>query len=149
PISWRERTSWASQRASWHAACSLVADSMNGSTVKAPAGDGEHALQTGSLVSAYRIESLVGTGGMGCVYRARHALTQRLVALKVMREEQLVLERSVDRMMREATILASVSHPGIPRLFECGLLDDGRPWIAMELVEGTALAGRMHGGGTL
>jgi eukaryotic-like serine/threonine-protein kinase len=122
---------------------------MNGSTVKAPASDGELALQTGSLVSAYTIESLVGAGGMGCVYRARHALTQRLVALKVMREEQLVLERSVDRMMREATILASVSHPGIPRLFECGLLDDGRPWIAMELVEGAALAGRMHGGGTL
>jgi eukaryotic-like serine/threonine-protein kinase len=122
---------------------------MNGSTTVKAAADGEIALQPGSFVSAYQIESLVGTGGMGCVYRARHALTQRLVALKVMREEQLVLERSIDRMMREATILASVSHPGIPRLFECGLLDDGRPWIAMELVDGTALSHRMHGGGTL
>jgi serine/threonine protein kinase len=49
-------------------------------------------------------------------------------------------------MMREATILASVSHPGLPRFFECGLLDDGRPWIAMELVEGSSLAHRMGRG---
>src|SRR5438105_5969130 len=87
-------------------------------------------LVPGALVSAYRIESVVGTGGMGCVYRARHVVSSRVVALKVMREDQLALARSVDRMMREATILASVSHPGIPRFFECGLLDDGRPWIA-------------------
>src|SRR6185503_1405273 len=55
-------------------------------------------------------------------------------------------DRSIDRMMREATILASVCHPGIPRFFECGMLDDGRPWIAMELVEGSPLAHRMQRG---
>src|SRR5262249_28268760 len=40
-------------------------------------------------------------------------------------------------------ILASISHAGIPRFFECGLLDDGRPWIAMELVGGGSLATRL------
>jgi serine/threonine-protein kinase len=103
-------------------------------------------LQAGHLVSAYRIERLVGMGGMGWVYRARHELSARSVALKILREDQLAFDRSIDRMMREATILASVSHDGIPRFFECGMLDDGRPWIAMELVEGTALAQRMHRG---
>ena len=101
------------------------------------------------MISAYRIERLVGTGGMGWVYRANHALTARTVAIKVLREDQLALDRAVDRMMREAAILASVSHPGIPKFFECGLLDDGRPWIAMELIEGTPLATRMQQRGIL
>ena len=90
------------------------------------------------------MERLAGTGGMGWVYQACHALAARTVALKVLREDQLTQDRAIDRMMREASILASVSHPGLPRFYECGLLEDGRPWIAMELVEGTALAARMQ-----
>jgi len=101
-------------------------------------------LNSGHLISAYRIERLVGMGGMGWVYRARHELTARSVALKILREDQLAFDRSIDRMMREATILASVSHAGIPRFYECGMLDDGRPWIAMELVEGCALMTRLQ-----
>ncbi len=103
-------------------------------------------LQAGHLISAYRIEKLVGVGGMGWVYRARHELNERSVALKILREDQLAQDRAIDRVMREATILASVPHPGLPRFHECGVLDDGRPWIAMELVEGIALAHRMQGG---
>jgi serine/threonine-protein kinase len=101
------------------------------------------SLRTGKLVSAYRIERLLGTGGMGWVYRARHVVDDRLVALKVLREDQLRQERAIDRMMREAAILATVSHGGVPRFHECGLLGDGRPWIAMELIHGTSLALRM------
>jgi serine/threonine protein kinase len=101
-------------------------------------------LRAGYLISAYRIEKLVGMGGMGWVYHARHEITARSVALKILREDQLAFDRSIDRMMREASILASVSHAGIPRFFECGMLDDGRPWIAMELVEGSSLAQRMR-----
>jgi eukaryotic-like serine/threonine-protein kinase len=103
-------------------------------------------LRAGYLISAYRIERLLGMGGMGWVYRARHEITARSVALKILREDQLAFDRSIDRMMREATILASVSHPGIPRFYECGMLDDGRPWIAMELVEASSLAQRMQRG---
>jgi len=103
-------------------------------------------LQAGHLISAYRIERLVGVGGMGWVYRARHELNERCAALKILREDQLACDRAIDRVMREATILASVPHPGLPRFYECGMLDDGRPWIAMELVEGVALAECMQGG---
>jgi serine/threonine-protein kinase len=71
-------------------------------------------------------------------------MTSRIVALKVLREDQLTQDRAIDRMMREASILASVSHAGLPKFFECGLLDDGRPWISMELIEGSALACRMQ-----
>jgi serine/threonine-protein kinase len=101
------------------------------------------ALRTGALVSAFRIERVLGTGGMGTVYRARHVVDGRVAAVKVLRKDQMRLERAVDRMMREAAILATVSHPGIPPLHECGLLADGRTWIAMELVEGTPLTVRM------
>ncbi|MBL0214200.1 MAG: serine/threonine protein kinase [Myxococcales bacterium] len=107
----------------------------------------EHGtLPEGTMISAYRLGTVAGVGGMGWVYRASHTLSGRTVALKVMREEQLAQERAIDRMMREASILASVSHPGIPRFFECGLLEDRRPWIAMELIEGVPLADRMHRG---
>jgi serine/threonine protein kinase len=81
---------------------------------------------------------------MGWVYRAHHVVDDRVTALKVLREDQVDQVRAVDRMMREASILATVGHPGIPVLHECGLLPDGRPWIAMELVEGTPLSARMH-----
>ncbi len=98
------------------------------------------------MVSAYRIERLLGTGGMGWVFRARHTLDERIVALKVLREDQLRQERAIDRMMREASILATVSHGGIPQFYECGLLADGRPWIAMELIQGTPLSVRIAEG---
>ncbi len=106
----------------------------------------EGSLRTGDLVSAYRIERLLGTGGMGWVYSARHAVDDRFVALKVLREDQLRQERAIDRMMREAAILATISHGGIPRFHECGLLADGRPWIAMELIQGTQLSLRIAEG---
>ena len=98
------------------------------------------------MVSAYRIEKLLGTGGMGWVFRARHVLEERVVALKVLREDQLRQERAIDRMMREAAILATVSHGGSPQFYECGLLADGRPWIAMELIQGTPLSVRIAEG---
>jgi len=124
-----------------------VASSMGTSQAKPQPDERlEPTIRPGDRISSYRIDRLVGTGGMGWVYRALHALDGRIVALKVLREDQVVLDRAVDRMMREASILASVSHPGIPRFYECGLLDDGRPWIAMELVEGQSLQSRMQKG---
>jgi serine/threonine protein kinase len=118
---------------------------MVSTQVKAPPDErSEGSHEPGQLLGSYRIDELVGTGGMGWVYRASHALTDRTVALKVLREDQLIQDRAIDRMMREASILASVSHAGIPRFYECGLLDDGRPWIAMEMIEGNALSCKMQ-----
>lgn len=120
---------------------------MVGTTAKtAPDERHEGTLRTGSMVSAYRVERLVGAGGMGWVYRAVHVLENRPVALKVLREDQLRQDRAIDRMMREAQILATVTHGGIPQFYECGLLPDGRPWIAMELIEGTPLSVKMAEG---
>ncbi len=104
----------------------------------------EHAsLGPGDLVSAYRIRELLGSGGMGWVFVAIHTLTGQQVALKVLRDDQLDVPRAIDRMMREASILATTRHAGLPRFHECGLLADGRPWIAMELIDGISLGTRL------
>ena len=105
---------------------------------------GDH--REGDVIGAYRIETIVGSGGMGCVYRARHALSERVVALKVQRSDQQQATRVRERMMREGSILAQLTHYGIPRFHELGLLDDGRTWIAMELVPGTPLTRRLARG---
>ncbi|CAN5503478.1 hypothetical protein BH11MYX1_BH11MYX1_37830 [soil metagenome] len=100
----------------------------------------------GERIGAYLLEAVVGSGGMGTVYRARHALDGRVVALKVQRRDTQASARARDRMMREAQILATLAHPGVPRFFEVGLLDDDRAWIAMDLVEGTSLSTRLAQG---
>ncbi len=100
----------------------------------------------GELIGAYQIEAVIGSGGMGTVYRARHALNGRVVALKVQRRDAEVSARARDRMLREAQILAAIAHRGVPRFFEVGLLDDNRAWIAMDLVEGTCLTTRLATG---
>jgi eukaryotic-like serine/threonine-protein kinase len=124
-----------------------IATPMLGSIANPRNQQRRHAtLRTGDLVSAFAIEELVGSGGMGWVYRARHVVDGRRVALKILREDQLHQERAIDRMMREAQILATVAHAGIPRFVECGLVIDGRPWIAMELIEGTPLSVRLAEG---
>jgi serine/threonine-protein kinase len=114
------------------------------SSAKNPPREG--SLGTGDMVSAFRIERLLGTGGMGWVFRAWHVVDDRVVALKVLREDQLRQARAIDRMMREAQVLATVQHGGVPRFYECGLLADGRPWIAMEVIHGTPLSLRMTEG---
>ena len=100
--------------------------------------DGDH-------VGTYRIDDRIGIGGMGAVYRAAHSEDGHTVALKIMHADQLEYPSSIDRMIREAQILGSIKHAGLPHLFETGMLDE-RPWIAMELVEGTPLATRLSRG---
>lgn len=98
----------------------------------------------GDAIGAYRVEGTVGSGGMGWVYRARHALSERVVAVKVQRADAPQHARTRERMLREAQILATIAHPGVPRFYELGVLDDNRPWIAMELVEGQCLTTRLR-----
>ena len=100
----------------------------------------------GDVIGAYRVEGVVGSGGMGTVYRARHALSERVVALKVQRADAQQNTRARERMLREGQILATLPHPGVPRFHEIGVLDDERVWIAMELVFGECLATRLSHG---
>jgi serine/threonine protein kinase len=102
-----------------------------------------------SLVGAYRVVREIGRGGMATVYEAAHTVLPRRAALKVMHGELLRQPGMATRMVQEATILEELRHPGIVRVYECNLLPDHRPWIAMELVEGETLANRLHYTSTL
>lgn len=102
-----------------------------------------------SIVGSYRIAREIGRGGMGTVYEALHTVLPRRAAIKVMHGSLLKQPGMATRMVQEASILEDIRHPGVVRVFECNLLPDHRPWIAMELVEGETLASRLHYAHTL
>ncbi|MBX3202646.1 MAG: serine/threonine protein kinase, partial [Labilithrix sp.] len=96
------------------------------------------------LAERFVIERLVGSGGMGEVYRAKDRLTGGLVAVKVLYGS---LTREADRFKREAQILAEIAHPRIVKYVGHGVLEGGRPYLAMEWLDGEDLAERIEGSG--
>jgi serine/threonine protein kinase len=89
----------------------------------------------------YRIEQLLGRGGMGAVYRARDMRLDRQVALKVVRAELLKDPEARLRFRREAQIVARLQHPSIVAVYDYGTFTDGGAFIVMELVRGEDLRG--------
>jgi serine/threonine protein kinase/Tol biopolymer transport system component len=104
-------------------------------------------LATGSRLGSYRIDSLIGEGGMGQVYRAHDAELGRDVAIKVL---PTVFASDPDRRARfdrEARVLASLNHPHIAAIY--GIAEsDGRRGLVLELVDGDTLADRLRSHGT-
>src|ERR1043165_7458531 len=92
----------------------------------------------GSRIGDYVVEREAGDG-----YEAVHVLLPRRVRLEVMHPTFVGLKPVAVRMMREACILEALRHPGVPRIFEVGLMNDqrtNRPWVASELVDGESVA---------
>ena len=91
----------------------------------------------GQLLGPYRIEREIGRGGMSVVYLASRAdgEFQKQVAVKLIKRG-MDTAAVVERLRRERRILAALEHPSIARLLDGGTTEDGRPWIAMEYVEG-------------
>jgi serine/threonine protein kinase len=97
----------------------------------------------GSTVGSYRLIKQIGTGGMGVVFEATHVMLARRVAIKVLRPELLSCPGMASRMAQEASILEELHHPGSVKIFDCGVLEDHCPWIAMELITGESLTVRL------
>ncbi|MDH3224777.1 MAG: serine/threonine-protein kinase, partial [Gemmatimonadota bacterium] len=97
-------------------------------------------LDAGTRVGRYRLIEVLGTGGMGTVYRAERAdgAFDRQVALKVVHTSRLG-DEAARRLRQERQILARLDHPGIATLLDGGLTEEGLPYFAMELVKGTTL----------
>jgi tetratricopeptide (TPR) repeat protein len=108
---------------------------LDGAALDAITVPDPHRLAAGHLIGAYRIVSLVGRGGMGEVYKAERVSGdfRQIVALKLVRSDAV---GSIDRFHAERQILAELNHPGIARLLDGGVTADGRPYMAMEFVEG-------------
>ncbi len=86
-------------------------------------------------IGAYTVMDELGQGGMGVVYRVRHINTQRVVALKTVRVPD---PRWLASIRREVQALTRIRHPGVVRILDHGL-HEGRPWYAMDLLEGETL----------
>lgn len=103
--------------------------------------DQERAELAGSVLEGkYRIERLVGRGGMGSVYEAVHTGIDRRCAVKVLRTEVGARPELVTRFAREARIAGSLGHPNIVDITDTGTTPSGAPYLVMELLEGRSLA---------
>ncbi len=96
------------------------------------------SLAPGSCLGAWRIDTMIGRGGMGEVYAATRidAAFEQRAALKLLRYEAVA---ETDRFQSERRILARLEHPGIARLLDGGMAADGRPYTVLEYVEGQAI----------
>lgn len=89
-------------------------------------------------IGDYVIESQIGSGGMGLIYKAKQISMHRIVALKVLRENLVSNQKYLDRFFREVRLLASMEHPNMVRVYEGGN-DRGNVWFSMEYVQGDDL----------
>lgn len=116
--------------------------STQGSAQLAPGGDPD-ALPVGSLAGPWKIERVLGRGGMGTVYAVTHSEIGKQAALKVVHRKALTPgDPGEDRMRLEAQVVNLVGHPNIVDIFETGQLPDKRPYLVMERLEGVSLAQR-------
>src|SRR5437867_10938613 len=91
------------------------------------------------VAGKYRIERIIGAGGMGVVYEATHLQLQQPVALKFLLSTYGTPE-AVERFMREARAAVRLKSEHIARVLDVATLDDGAPHMVMELLEGQDLA---------
>lgn len=95
----------------------------------------------------YSVESFIGRGGMGAVYKGTQLVLKRPVAIKIMRQDQAVDAEFRLRFLREAQMLARLSHPGIVNVIDCGEAGPDMLFIVMEFVDGANLMDVIRSGG--
>ncbi len=101
------------------------------------------------VAGRYALERLLGRGGMGLVFEARHVAVGRRVAVKILRPEYARSDEAVARFHREAKAAASVGSPHIVEVIDFGYSEDGGAYLAMELLEGEDLAALLRRKGAL
>jgi eukaryotic-like serine/threonine-protein kinase len=98
------------------------------------------AIEAGTMIGGkYRVEGVIGEGGMGVVLSAFHLELERRVAIKVIRPDLPAEDSVAKRMLLEARHAASITNEHIARVLDLGRLDSGAPYIVMEYLEGRSL----------
>ncbi|MCA8902199.1 MAG: protein kinase [Hyphomonas sp.] len=97
------------------------------------------SLEPGSKFgSRYTIEQVLGQGGMGTVYKAMDSVSERAIALKLVRKENLGGEAAVRRLIDEGVLARDIRHPNVVSVYDVGL-EEGQPFVAMEFLDGVSL----------
>src|ERR1700722_3744869 len=104
------------------------------------------ALTSGTMLGPYEIQSLLGAGGMGEVYRARDTRLDRTVAVKVLASHLSSSPELKQRMEREGRAISSLNHPNICQLYDIGS-QNGTDYLVIEFLEGETLAEKLRKGG--
>src|ERR1700692_2607231 len=103
------------------------------------------SLTSGTKLGPYEIQSPLGAGGMGEVYRARDTRLDRTVAIKILASHLSSSPELKQRMEREARSISALNHPNICHLYDIGS-QDGIDYLVMEFLEGETLADRLRKG---
>ena len=103
------------------------------------------ALTSGTKLGPYEIQSLLGAGGMGEVYRAHDSRLNRTVAIKVLPASFSADRDRLQRFAQEARAAAALNHPNILSIFDIGE-EQGAPYVVSELLEGETLRERLRNG---
>src|SRR5580765_9074444 len=103
------------------------------------------ALSSGTKLGPYEIQSLLGAGGMGEVYRAKDARLERIVAIKVLPPSFSADRDRMQRFAQEARAAAALNHPNILSIFDIGD-QQGSLYVVSELLEGETLRERLRNG---
>lgn len=108
-------------------------------TPRAVPGAGPVAIGPGTQIAQYVVRDTLGSGGMGRVFKVEHTALGRTFALKVLHGRMLQGDGAA-QFLREARAAARIKHPNIVDVVDFGYLDDGRPYLVMELLAGHCLA---------
>jgi eukaryotic-like serine/threonine-protein kinase len=101
------------------------------------------------VAGKYRIDSVIGEGGMGYVVVAYHLQLDTKVAIKLLRAEMATNAEAVERFAREARAAVRITSPHVARVFDVGQLDSGAPYMVMEFLEGGDLSNLIQKRGPL
>lgn len=91
------------------------------------------------IADKYEIMSPLGKGGMSMVYKAKHKMMDRVVAVKLLRPELCAIPQLVERFKNESRAISSLRHPGIVAVFDFGLMKNATPFLVMDYLEGETL----------
>ncbi|RYE88440.1 MAG: serine/threonine protein kinase, partial [Myxococcales bacterium] len=95
------------------------------------------------LSERYRIDAVLGIGGMGAVYQGEHLLMHKRVAIKLLHPEMTLLPEAVSRFEREAMAAGHIEHPNVATAYDFGKLASGSFFLVLEFVEGQSLRDRL------
>ena len=114
-----------------------------------PAGPQVEALLGTVLDRRYRLDAVIGEGGMGLVFRATHVLIGKSLAVKLLRREHVEAPDVARRFLLEARVASSLKHPNVVDINDFGEIEGGGAYYVMELLEGRTLANRIDQDGPL